>query len=82
MALIIKLFHILCVRVVDLIKLFVNVSLIMFSDILLLWYFTVIVHAVKFRGVFTAWQTACLLKTCTHIANTRKCRHYRKVEMT
>ena len=62
MALIIKLFHILCVRIVDLIKLFINVSLVMFSCILLLWYFIVIVHAVKFRGAFTAWQNACLLK--------------------
>ena len=82
MALIIKLFHILCVRIVDLIKLFISVSLVMFSDILLLWYFIVIIHAVKFRGAFPAWQNACLLKTCTHIANTRKQRRYRVGEMT
>ena len=52
-----------------------------FSDILLLSYFIVIVHAIKFRGVLTAWQNDCLLKKKTHAhQKTAKQRCYKRVE--
>lgn len=54
----------------------------LFLDILLLSYFIVIVHAIKFRGVLTAWQNDCLFKkkkTQAH-QKTAKQRCYRKVE--
>lgn len=46
----------------------------LFSDILLLSYFLVIVHAIKFRGVLTAWQNDCLFK------KKKKHRHTKKLQ--
>lgn len=46
----------------------------LFSDILLLSYFLVIVHAIKFRGVLTAWQNDCLFKKKKNTGTPKNCK--------